>query len=60
MTTSFGREVVVRERTFEGTRGGRGKVVLRRGTIESWARGPELWLLADDATPTNGVGSGEE
>jgi DNA gyrase subunit A len=65
VTTSFGREVVVRERTFEGKRGGRGKVVLRRGTIDSWSRGPELWLgedqpaAVDDATPTNGVGEEE-
>ncbi len=68
VVTSFGRDIVVRQKTFDSKRGGRGKVVLRRGTIDTWVRGPELWLgedeaasvLADDATPTNGAGHGEE
>ncbi len=54
--TSFGRELVVRERKFGiGTRGGRGKVVLKRGTIDAWVRGPVVLLAdtgRDDAAPS--------
>ncbi len=43
--TSFGRELVVRERKFGlGHRGGRGKVVLTRGTIDEWLREPVILL----------------
>ncbi|MFT4623881.1 MAG: DNA gyrase subunit A [Myxococcota bacterium] len=38
VTTSFGRELVVHPRGFTGPRGGKGKVVLKRGTIDTWAR----------------------
>lgn len=45
VTTSFGRELVVRERKFGvSKRGGRGKVVLTRGTIDRWARTPTVLL----------------
>jgi DNA gyrase/topoisomerase IV subunit A len=45
VVTSFGREVVVRERAFAGGhRGGRGKVVLQRGSIDTWRRAPLLML----------------
>jgi DNA gyrase subunit A len=45
VVTSFGRELVVRERKFGlSKRGGRGKVVLKRGTIDSWQRGAILRL----------------
>jgi DNA gyrase subunit A len=48
--TSFGRELVVRERKFGvSKRGGRGKVVLKRGTIDIWDRGPTLALGKPDA-----------
>lgn len=49
VVTSFGRELVVRERKFGmGKRGGRGKVVLQRGSIDEWKRGPSLVLGASD------------
>jgi DNA gyrase subunit A len=71
VTTSFGRQVVVRERAFGlGRRGARGKVVLRRGSIDTWVRGPEVrtddkaalpLLFADDALPVaDSDPSGEE
>lgn len=41
--TGQGRELVVRTRKFElSSRGGRGNVVLRRGTIDTWVRRPQL------------------
>ena len=47
VTTSFGRELVVRERKFGvSKRGGRGKVVLKRGSIDAWRR--EAVLRLDD------------
>ena len=49
VTTSFGRELVVRERKFGiGKRGGRGKVVLQRGSIDHWERGPIVALAKAD------------
>jgi DNA gyrase subunit A len=52
VTTSFGRDVVVRERSFGlNKRGGRGKVVLRRGTIDTWHRPPEVRLGDDVPAP---------
>ncbi len=39
VSTSFGRELVVRERKFGiSKRGARGKVVLQRGSIDEWRR----------------------
>ncbi|MBN2799046.1 MAG: DNA topoisomerase IV subunit A [Deltaproteobacteria bacterium] len=43
--TGQGRDVVVRERKFAvSKRGGRGHVVLRRGTIDTWVQSPALLL----------------
>lgn len=43
VVTSFGRELVVNEKKFGiGRRGGRGKVVLQRGSIDQWKRGPAV------------------
>ncbi|TVQ90156.1 MAG: DNA topoisomerase IV subunit A [Deltaproteobacteria bacterium] len=47
--TALGRELVVRERKFGvSSRGNRGSVVLKRGTIDRWVRGPTLQLGSDD------------
>lgn len=47
--TSTGREVIVREGKFGGSRGNRGGVILKRGTIDTWVRpGPEVWIPGDD------------
>jgi DNA gyrase subunit A len=43
--TSFGREVVVREGKFGGSRGNKGGIILRRGSIDTWVREPEVWRL---------------
>ena len=49
--TSFGRELVVRERKFGiGKRGGRGKVVLQRGTMDGWER-PMVVALGKPTSP---------
>ncbi|MFT7520503.1 MAG: DNA gyrase subunit A [Kiritimatiellia bacterium] len=49
--TGNGRELVVRERKFGvSTRGGRGNVVLKRGSIDTWVREPIVALLAHDET----------
>jgi len=49
VTTSFGRDLVVRERKFGlGKRGSRGKVVLKRGSIDGWQRAPIVAVLTDD------------
>lgn len=70
--TSFGRELVVRERAFGGKRGGRGKVVLQRGSIDVWRRrpvvaihaqqrlDPEIDLELDDAADATPHAAGEE
>ncbi|MEQ1567679.1 MAG: DNA topoisomerase IV subunit A [Myxococcota bacterium] len=43
VVTSLGRELTVREATFGlGERGGKGHVVLRRGSIDVWRREPRL------------------
>jgi len=63
--TSFGRDLVVRERKFGvGRRGGRGKVVLKRGSIDTWKResvvqlgGPDI--PAEDSTDDMGPSGGE-
>ncbi len=48
VTTSFGRALEVRERTFGlSKRGSRGKVVLKRGSIDTWRREP--MVLTGDA-----------
>lgn len=68
VVTSFGREVTVREGKFGGSRGNKGGIILKRGTIDKWLReGPELWLTApdedeDEDAPTEEVESdgGEE
>ncbi|MCB9678808.1 MAG: DNA topoisomerase IV subunit A [Alphaproteobacteria bacterium] len=50
--TSFGRELVVRERKFGiSKRGGRGKVVLKRGSIDEWKRNPIVQLGVPDTPP---------
>ncbi|MEZ4319578.1 MAG: DNA topoisomerase IV subunit A [Myxococcota bacterium] len=50
--TSFGRDLVVRERKFGiSKRGGRGKVVLKRGSIDSWKRDPVVQLGVPDTPP---------
>jgi DNA gyrase subunit A len=51
VVTSFGRELEVRERKFGlSPRGSRGKVVLVRGSIETWRRGPTIWT-GDEPRP---------
>jgi DNA gyrase subunit A len=42
VATSFGRDEVIRPRKFEGKRGGRGKVLLKRGSINEWEMEPEI------------------
>jgi DNA gyrase subunit A len=37
--TEMGREETIRPRKFEGKRGGRGKVLLKRGVLVSWEQG---------------------
>lgn len=61
VTTSRGRTLVVNQASFgSSTYGGRGKVVLKKGTIELWQRQPELWLGPETedgdsgAEPTSG------
>ena len=47
--TSFGRELVIRERKFGvSKRGGRGRVVLQRGSIDTWLREPCLQTGAEE------------
>ncbi len=64
VVTSFGRDLVVRERKFGiSKRGGRGKVVLKRGSIDEWKREPVLRLGVPDSPeepddPTEEVQSG--
>jgi DNA gyrase/topoisomerase IV subunit A len=49
VVTSFGRELAVRERKFGlNKRGARGRVVLKRGTIDVWKREPVVLLDADE------------
>jgi DNA gyrase subunit A len=48
VVTAKGRTLVVRPRVFAGRRGGRGKVVLQRGTIETWVRTPEVFAVTTD------------
>ena len=52
VTTSTGREEVVRPSKFAGKRGGRGRVVLKRGSFVSWEQPVtryDLSLAAVDA-----------
>ena len=52
VTTSTGREEVVRPSKFAGKRGGRGRVVLKRGSFVSWEQPVtryDLSLTAIDA-----------
>ncbi len=49
--TNGGRELTVTPRKYEGTRGGRGGTVLRRGTIDEWTREPMVSLLLKDRPP---------
>jgi DNA gyrase subunit A len=52
VVTSFGRELEVRERKFGlSARGSRGKVVLVRGSIEAWRRGPAVWTGEEAPKP---------
>ncbi len=49
VVTAQGRELVVCEKKFGlGPRGGRGHVVLQRGTIDVWKRGPIILLGPSD------------
>lgn len=52
VVTAQGRELVVRERGFAGPRGGKGKVVLQRGSIDVWRRGPVVQLGAVEEAVT--------
>ena len=46
--TAQGRNLVVRERKFGiSSRGGKGRIVLKRGSIDIWVRGP-VQMLGDD------------
>jgi len=52
VVTSRGRELVVRSRKFGITRrGGKGRVVLKRGSIDLWRRQPTLLLGVPDTPP---------
>jgi DNA gyrase subunit A len=52
VVTSYGREVTVSERTFgRSGRGGPGHVVLKKGSIEQWRRGPILWGILENPPP---------
>jgi DNA gyrase subunit A len=52
VVTSFGREVTVSEKTFgRSGRGGPGHVVLKKGSIEQWRRGPILWGILENPPP---------
>lgn len=59
--TALGRELVVRERKFGiSSRGNRGSVVLKRGTIDTWVRGPAVSLGSTDDEPETHDPSHEE
>jgi DNA gyrase subunit A len=61
VVTSRGRELVVRTRKFGITRrGGRGRVVLKRGSIDLWHRQPVLLLGVPDTPPEDEEPEGEE
>jgi DNA gyrase subunit A len=47
VTTSFGRDLTVTPRRFGGSRAGKGKVVLKRGSIDVWSR---TYVQLDDPT----------
>lgn len=48
--TALGREVVVSERAMGlSHRGGKGNVILRRGTIDTWVTGPQIALAREEA-----------
>lgn len=50
--TGQGRELVVRERKFGiSRRGGRGRVVLKRGSIDTWVREPSIRIHKQDTPP---------
>jgi hypothetical protein len=53
VVTNGGRELTVTPRKYEGSRGGRGGTVLRRGTIDEWKRETSVSLLLSEplATP---------
>ncbi|TNE90889.1 MAG: DNA topoisomerase IV subunit A [Deltaproteobacteria bacterium] len=52
--TAKGREINVSERKFGiSSRGGRGNVVLQRGSIETWVRQPTLQLGKTDDPPAD-------
>ena len=52
VVTAQGRTLIVRERKFGlSKRGGRGRVVLKRGQITTWNRGPVLMFGPDRAAP---------
>ncbi len=58
VVTSGGRSLVVRERKFGiSKRGARGRIVLKRGSIEQWIRHPQILLGA--ATEADGAEGGE-
>ncbi len=42
--TTGGRALTVNARKFAGKRAGKGHLVLRRGGLENWTRGPQLFL----------------
>jgi len=59
--TNLGRDLVVRERKFGlSTRGGRGNVVLQRGTIDTWVRQPTVRLGTPDDDTAVTIDDSEE
>ncbi|MBX2802976.1 MAG: DNA topoisomerase IV subunit A [Myxococcales bacterium] len=57
VTTSFGRDLVVNDKFGSDSYGGRGKVVLKRGSIDEWHRRPAL-LLGPDRHPLDDADGG--
>lgn len=53
VVTSLGREIIVSEQHYgKSERAGRGHLVLKRGTIDAWKRGPIVLQVAADAKST--------
>jgi len=48
VVTSNGREEVVRHRKFGASRGGKGRVIIRRGTLDTWVHEPVVRLGVPD------------
>ena len=61
VVTGQGRELVVRVRKFGlSKRGSRGKVVLKRGTIDKWTRPAQIQLGPASKSASTVADGGEE